>query len=130
MPDDRGAPNNGGRARDALATRRNVIRLTRDAACINGLSWRICIDGDRFDLLVACLSSLNWSESPGTEDLTIFAVPGGHRMLVVHSTRRLQLRLSYLVEDAARPEVARLVGHVIERALVARVAAESSDVRA
>lgn len=86
------------------------MQLRRDPGCIHGLTWRLRVerDGDLTKLLRA-IGAAGWKESPGIGELLVYAVPGGHRLLLVPSTGRVQIRLDYRLGVAQRPLAAQAI---------------------
>lgn len=92
------------------------MQLRRDPGCIHGLTWRLqprC-DVDLARLLRA-IGAAGWKESPGIGELLIYAIPGGHRLLLVPSTGRVQIRLDYRLDAAQRPLAAQAVVACLQR---------------
>lgn len=86
------------------------MQLRRDPGCIHGLTWRLqgaC--GIDVAQLLRGVSAAGWKESPGIGELLIYAIPGGHRLLLVPSTGRVQIRLDYRLGVAQRPLAAQAI---------------------
>lgn len=86
------------------------MQLRRDPGCIHGLTWRLQPRCD-VDLarLLRGVAAAGWKESPGIGELLIYAIPGGHRLLLVPSTGRVQIRLDYRLGVAQRPLAAQAI---------------------
>lgn len=92
------------------------MQLRRDPGCIHGLTWRLQPRCD-VDLarLLRGVAAAGWKESPGIGELLIYAIPGGHRLLLVPSTGRVQIRLDYHLGAAQRPLAAQAVVACLQR---------------
>lgn len=92
------------------------MQLQYDPACIHGLSWRLVVGGERgLERLLRMVCAAGWQESPGIGELLIYAIPGGHRLLLVPGTGRVQIRLDYRTAPHQRALVAQAIVASLER---------------
>lgn len=105
-----------GESDDVLAGAR--VTLTRDHACFRALAWDVVLHAPvtDWDALARELEGAGCSDEsrlPG--DLHDFQLAGGHRLLVVRQTGRLQLRLHYRVPAPDRRWTALFVAEGLAR---------------
>lgn len=93
------------------------MKVTRDHGCLHGLNWRL-------ELAPGCtLERLRAGLGDGWIDRTVMpavwhleAVAGGHQLVVVPATGRLQLRVHYGVAREARLDTARAIARALGEA--------------
>ncbi len=78
--------------------------------CLRQLVWECHLDGSFPDVggWVAALERRGWTVASGPTAGTLvqLAHPAGHRVVVVPATRRVQIRVDYLVAYGDRPQAA------------------------
>ena len=97
-----------------------AISLRPEPSCLEQLLWRLELPeawGAR--ALADALTRCGWQvhERDGLP-LSALTHPQGHRLLIVPTTGRVQLRLLYLVSPGERPARARGIVDEIEAALI------------
>ena len=88
------------------------MRIEPEDTCIRHLAWRVVPAGDPLaavSALVEALRAAGWPEERRAPGLLAFPRPGGHRVLVVPATGRVQIRLHYTVPEAERPAAAQAI---------------------